>query len=81
MTLNVLDTHIKCEDVVKWLGVDIDYQLYFIQHISNLCWKAGQSLNVLKRLSPFLSNGRSFHFFILSFYLTLIIAPLLGSFV
>ena len=39
--------------MIKLLGVDIDYQLNFDQHISNLCRKAGQQLNVLKRLSPF----------------------------
>ena len=56
LTINVSDTQIKCEDVVKLLGVDIDYQLNFDQHISNLCRKAGQQLNVLKRLSTFLSK-------------------------
>ena len=46
---------------------DIDYQLNFDQHISNLCRKAGQQLNVLKRLSPFLSRLNKltiFHTFI-----------------
>ena len=38
---------------MKLLGVDIDYQMNFDQHISILCRKAGQQLNVLKRLSPF----------------------------
>ena len=60
---------INCEDVVKLLGVDIDYQLNFDQHISNLCRKASQQLNVLKRLSPFLSRLNKltiFHTFILS---------------
>ena len=52
-TYKVSDTQINCEDVVKLLGVDIDYQLNFDQHIGNLCRKAGQQLNVLKRLSPF----------------------------
>ena len=54
---------------MKLLGVDIDYQLNFDQHISNLCRKAGQQLNALKRLSPFLSrlNTRTiFQTFILS---------------
>ena len=31
LTLKVSDTHIKCEDVVKFLGVDIIYQLSFDQ--------------------------------------------------
>ena len=53
LTIIVSDTQINCEDVVKLLGVDIDYQLNFDHHIGNLCRKAGQQLNVLKRLSPF----------------------------
>ena len=56
LNLNVSDTHIKCEDVVRLLGVNIDNQLNFDQHINNLCRKAGQQLNALKRLSPFLSR-------------------------
>ena len=54
---------------MKLLGVDIDYQLNFYQHISNLCRKTGQQVNVLKRLSPFLSRLNKlkiFHTFILS---------------
>ena len=69
LTIKVSDTQINCEDVVKLLGVDIDYQLNFDQHISNLCRKAGQQLNVLERLCPFLSRLNKltiFHTFILS---------------
>ena len=69
LVLRISDTEIKCEDVVKLLGIDIDYQLKFDQHVSNLCRKAGQQLNVLKRLSPFLSKLNRltiFHTFILS---------------
>jgi hypothetical protein len=36
---------LSCEETVKLLGIDIDYQ--FNQHISNLCRKASQQLNVL----------------------------------
>ena len=36
LIITVSDTQINCEDVVKLLGVDIDYQLNFDQHISNL---------------------------------------------
>ena len=69
LTIKVFGTQINCEDVVKLLGVDIHYQLNFDQHISNLCRKAGQQLNVLKRLSYFLSRLNKltiFHTFILS---------------
>ena len=67
--LKISDFEIKCEEVVKLLVVDIDYQLNFDQHISSLCRKAGQQLNVLKRLGPFLSKLNRltiFYTFILS---------------
>ena len=69
LAIKVSDTQINCEDVVKLLDVDIDYRLNFDQHISNLCRKAGQQLNVLKRLSLFLSRLNRLtilHTFILS---------------
>ena len=56
LVLKIFDTEIKCKEVLKLLGVDIDYKINFDQHISNLCRKAGQQLNVLKRLSPFFSR-------------------------
>ena len=67
---------------MKLLGIDIDYQLNFDQHISNLCKKAGQQLNVLKRLSPFLSSLNKltiFHTFILSNFNYFLLAWLLCS--
>ena len=69
LTITVSKTQINCEDVLELLGVDIDYQLNFDQHISNLCRKAGQQLNVLKRLSDSyqdLDKLIIFHTFILS---------------
>ena len=56
LVLKISNSEIKCEKLVKLFGIDIDYQLNFDQHISSLCRKAGQQLNVLKRLSPFLSK-------------------------
>ena len=76
LTINVSATQINCEDVVNLLGVDIDYQLNFDQHISNLCNKAGQQLDVLKRLSPFSSRLNKltiFHTFILSNLITVLL--------
>ena len=55
LTIKVYNTQIKCEDVVKLLGVDIDHQLNYDQYISNLC--------------PFSSRFKKitiFHTFILS---------------
>ena len=51
------------------LGIDIDYQLNFDLHISNLCRKTSQQLNILKGLGPFLSKLNKhtiFYTFILS---------------
>ena len=53
LIFKISNAEIKCEEVVKLLGVDIDFQLNFDQHISTLCRKAGQQLNVLKRLISF----------------------------
>ena len=69
LTIKVSDTQINCEDVVKLLGVDIDYQLNFDQHISDLCRKSRSAAECLEELSPFLSKLNKltiFHTFILS---------------
>ena len=69
MTVKVSGSEIKCEKIVKLSRVDIDYQLNFDNHISDLCRKTGQQLNVLKRLSPYLSKLNKLtilHTFILS---------------
>jgi len=50
------DNTIKCEDVVKLLGIDIDFLINFDQQISNMCKKAAKQLNVLLRLSKFLTS-------------------------
>ena len=54
--------------VMKLLGIDIDYQLNF-EHIKDICRKASQQLNVLKRIGCFLPKLNKltiFHSFILS---------------
>ena len=69
MILKISDTETVCEEVVKLLGIDTDYKLNFDQHISYLCRKEGQQLNVLKKLRPFLSRLNKltiFYTFILS---------------
>ena len=63
------NANITCDDVVKLLGIDIDYQLNFDCHIKSLCRKASQQLNVLKRIGSYLSRLNKitiFHTFILS---------------
>ena len=63
LTIKVSNTQIKCENAVKLLDVDKDYQINFDQHISYLCRKAGQQLNVLKRLSPLFTRLNKFTVF------------------
>ena len=62
---------IVCEKSVKLLGIDIDFKLNFEQHVSNICRKAAQQLNVLKRIGPYLSKINKltiFYSFILSHF-------------
>ena len=80
LVLKISNSGIKCEELVKLLGIDIDYQLNFDQHISSLCRKAGQQLNVLKRLSPFYLSIADSQFSILLFYQILITVLLHGIF-
>jgi hypothetical protein len=58
---------LSCEETVKLLGIEIDYQLNFDIHISSICRKASQQLNIrLGRYLDRLSKLTIFHTFILS---------------
>ena len=50
---NIESANISCDEVVKLLGIDIDYQLNFGKHIQNICRKASQQLSVLTRIGCF----------------------------
>ena len=50
-TVNVDNINIQPTGVIKLLGVSIDSQLSFSQHINEICRKAGCNLNVLKRVA------------------------------
>ena len=68
-TINIQNFELTCEDSVKLLGIEIDYQLNFDTHISTICRKASQQLNIIKRLGPYLNRLNKltiFHTFILS---------------
>ena len=52
-SISVQGKTIKSKASVKLLGVNLDHQLNFDLHISDLCKKAATQLNVLKRLKPF----------------------------
>ena len=63
------EAEIGCDETVKHLGVDIDYRLKFDEKISNLCRKASQQINVLKRIGIFLnfeSRKTKYHAFRMS---------------
>ena len=68
-TINIQNFELTCEDSVKLLGIEIDYQLNFDTHISTICRKASHQLNIIKRLGPYLNRLNKltiFHTFILS---------------
>ena len=63
------DAQIECEKTVKLLGVEILYLSKFDDQISNICRKALQQINVLKRIENFLnfkSRKSIYHAFIMS---------------
>ena len=68
-SIHIQNFDLTCESTVKLLGIDIDYQLNFDVHISTICRKACQQLNILKRLGSYLNRLNKltiFHTFILS---------------
>jgi hypothetical protein len=50
--INIQNVELTCEDSVKLLGIEIDYQLNFDTHISTICRKASQQLNIIKTFRP-----------------------------
>ena len=68
-TFRIGEAEIECDETVKLLGVDIDFRLNFDIQISNICRKASQQINVLKRIGKFLnfeSRKTIYHAFIMS---------------
>jgi hypothetical protein len=47
MKICIQNSTLSCEETVKLLGIEIDYQLNFDIHISSICRKASQQLNIL----------------------------------
>ena len=52
-TFRIWEVQIECERTVKLLDVEIDYLLKFDDRISDICRKASQQINVLKRIGFF----------------------------
>ena len=68
-SIHIQNSDLTWEKTVKLLGIEIDYQLNFDAHVSSICRKASQQLNVLKRLGSLLnrlSKLTIFHTFIFS---------------
>ena len=51
------DITLFAEEYVKHLGVNLDKNLNYDTHIQQICKKAGNHLNALKRLSPYISTN------------------------
>jgi hypothetical protein len=56
LTFNLNGNNITCEDNVKLIGVAIDSDLNFNNHISEICKKASRQLNILKRIGKNLNR-------------------------
>ena len=53
--INIKGKTIYSTDSIKFLGINIDNELKFNEHIGSLCKKAGQQLNSLCRLNKYLT--------------------------
>ena len=56
-SIPVGDITLKCQDKIKVLGVTLDSQLNFKEHIDNLCNRASRQINALRRISKFLDTS------------------------
>ena len=54
--INVHGKTIEMQHSVKLLGIQIDNKLTFNHHVSNVCKKAGNQINIMKRLGKLLDN-------------------------
>ena len=57
-TLNFNNLAIKNSKEVEILGITLDRNMNFHTHIKNICRKAGQKLNALLRISPYLDQSK-----------------------
>jgi hypothetical protein len=58
-TINIQNFELICEDSVKLLGIEIDYQLNFDTHISTICRKASQQLMSGQRAKVKITKNKS----------------------
>ena len=65
MKICIQNSILSCEETVKLLGIEIDYQLNFDIHISSIYRKASQQLNihfVLKTFEPIFRQIRQINY-------------------
>ena len=55
--LRIYNNEIETTKSAKLLGVEIDYQIRFTEHISTLCSKAAMQLNALYRLHRYMGKS------------------------
>ena len=56
ISLCVNDTNIPLKPCVKLLGVFIDYELNFSDHVTDLCKRASRQLNAVRRVAKYLKK-------------------------
>ena len=76
MKICIQNSALSCEETVKLLGNEIDYQLNFNIHISSICRKASQQLNIIKHLGRYLDRLRKFIIFYTFILSNFIFCPL-----
>lgn len=67
--LDGIKIHVQPENELKLLGVTTAFKLNFSYHVSNICKKASQKLNILKRIGVYLkASGKIivYHTFLMS---------------
>ena len=58
VSVNLGNENIPCSSTVDLLGIKIDYQLNFNEHVSKLCKKGNQKLHALARVSKYMSKDK-----------------------
>ena len=71
ISLRVANTDVKLNDCVKLLGVYIDYELKFTNHVDHLCKRTSRQLSAIRRIAKYLNKDcimKLFNAFILSIF-------------
>ena len=71
ISLNVNGTNVPLKSCVKLLGVFIDYELTFSEHVNYICKRTSRQLNAIRRISKYLKRDclmKLFHTFVSSNY-------------